>query len=129
MNKIKIISLLVRDYDAAIQFYTEKLGFELLEDAAFGDSRWITLALPSQKDVTIALELAKTDDDQKLVGWQGGSFAFLGLDTADCLGDYNRMKALGVNFQGEPQSGPWGTGVLFEDLYGNKIFMSQEPQP
>jgi len=128
MNKIKIVSLLVRDYDQAIQFYREKLGFELLEDAAFGESRWVTLALPNQKDVTIALELAKTAEDRALVGKQGGSFAFLGMDTNDCMGDYNRMKALNVKFQGEPTSGPWGTGVLFEDLYGNKIFMSQEPQ-
>lgn len=128
MNKIKIISLLVRDYDEAINFYREKLGFELLEDAAFGDSRWVTLALPDQRDVTIALELAKTDEDRALVGRQGGSFAFLGIDTTDCMSDYNRMKALNVKFQGEPTSGPWGTGVLFEDLYGNKIFMSQEPQ-
>jgi catechol 2,3-dioxygenase-like lactoylglutathione lyase family enzyme len=127
MRKIKIFSLLVTDYDDAIDFYSEKLGFELLEDKAFGDSRWVTIALPNQKDVTIALELAKSDEDRALVGKQGGSFALLGLDTADCVGDYNRMKSLGVTFQGEPQSGPWGTGVLFEDLYGNKIFMSQEP--
>ena len=127
MRKIKIFSLLVTDYADAIKFYTEKLGFELLEDKAFGDSRWVTLALPNQKDVTIALELAKSDEDRALVGKQGGSFALLGLDTADCVSDYNRMKSLGVTFQGEPQSGPWGTGVLFEDLYCNKIFMSQEP--
>lgn len=127
MNKIKIINLLVKDYDEAISFYRDKLGFELLEDAAFGESRWVTLAFPNQKDVTIALELAKTDDDRALVGRQGGSFAFLGMDTSDCLADYNRMKALNVKFQGEPTSGPWGTGVLFADLYGNKIFMSQEP--
>jgi catechol 2,3-dioxygenase-like lactoylglutathione lyase family enzyme len=128
MNKIKIVSVLVKDYDEAIGFYREKLGFELLEDAPFGDRRWVTLALPNQKDVTIALELAKTDDDLALVGKQGGSFAFLGMDTTDCIGDYNRMKGLNVKFQGEPTSGPWGTGVLLEDLYGNKIFMSQEPQ-
>jgi catechol 2,3-dioxygenase-like lactoylglutathione lyase family enzyme len=128
MNKIKIVSLLVRDYDEAIEFYSKKLGFELQEDAAFGESRWVTLSLPDQRDVTIALELARTDDDQALVGKQGGSFAFLGMYTDDCMSDYNRMKALNVKFQGEPTSGPWGTGVLFEDLYGNRIFMSQEPQ-
>lgn len=127
MNKMKIFSLLVTDYDAAIKFYTEKVGFELLEDKAFGDSRWVTLALPGQKDVTIAFELATSDEDRAVVGKQGGSFALFGLDTSDCMGDYNRMKSLGVNFQGEPQSGPWGAGVLFEDLYGNKIFISQEP--
>jgi catechol 2,3-dioxygenase-like lactoylglutathione lyase family enzyme len=128
MNKIKIVGILVRDYDEAIEFYHEKLGFELQEDAAFGESRWVTLSLPNQRDVTIALERAKTDHDQALVGKQGGSFALLGIDTDDCIGDYNRMKSLDVKFHGEPTSGPWGTGVLFEDLYGNRIFMSQEPQ-
>jgi hypothetical protein len=62
-----------------------------------------------------------------LIGKQGGSFPFLGLGTNDCLGDYRRMKELDVTFHGEPTTGPWGTGVLLEDLYGNKIFMSQEP--
>jgi len=127
MNRVKIISLLVRDQDAAIDFYTRKLGFELLEDKPFGPSRWVTVALPGQRDVTLALELAATPEDEALVGRQAGSHAFLGFDTSDCMGDYRRMHALGVKFQGEPQSGPWGTGVQLEDLYGNKLFLSQEP--
>ena len=61
------------------------------------------------------------------MGRQAGSHAFLGLDTSDCRGDYAKMKAAGVKFLGEPQSGPWGTGVQCEDLYGNKIFLSQAP--
>jgi predicted enzyme related to lactoylglutathione lyase len=62
-----------------------------------------------------------------MVGKQAGSHAFLALDTSDCKDDYGRMKAAGVKFLGEPQSGPWGTGVQCEDLYGNRIFISQEP--
>ena len=127
MNKVKIISLLVLDYDAAIEFYTRKLGFELVEDKPFGESRWVTISLPRNRDLTLALELAATAEDKTLVGRQAGSHAFLGIDTSDCLGDYTRMKSLGVTFLGEPQSGPWGTGVQLEDLYGNKIFLSQEP--
>ena len=127
MNRVKIISVLVLDQDAAIEFYTRKLGFELREDNSFGESRWVTISLPNNSDLTLALELAKTADDKAIVGKQGGSHAFLGLDTSDCIGDYKRMKPLGVTFLGEPQSGPWGTGVQCEDLYGNKIFMSQEP--
>jgi len=61
------------------------------------------------------------------VGKQAGSHASLAIDTSDCLGDYRRMKSLGVTFLGEPQPGPWGTGVQLEDLYGNRIFISQEP--
>ena len=127
MNKVNIIALLVKDYDAAVEFYTQKLGFELVEDKSFGESRWVTLSLPNHRDIAVALELATAEGDQALVGKQAGSFPLLGLGTLDCIDDYNRMKALGVNFHGEPQAGPWGTGVLLEDLYGNKIFMSQEP--
>lgn len=126
MNKLSLISLIVKDYDATVEFYTEKLGFEVAEDAAFGDKRWITLKLSSTPESAINLELAISKDDEALVGNQGGSFPFLGLGTDDCFRDYRRMKALGVQFRGEPATGPWGTGVLLEDLYGNKIFMSQE---
>jgi len=127
MNRLKLITLLVKDYDAAIQFYTRKLGFEVVEDAPFGENRWVTLSLPDDRGVAISLQLAKTGGDQAVVGKQAGGFPLLGLDTVDCLGDYNRMKALGVKFHGAPGTGPWGTVVLLEDLYGNKIFMSQEP--
>jgi catechol 2,3-dioxygenase-like lactoylglutathione lyase family enzyme len=127
MNKLSLISLIVKDYDSAVEFYTKKLGFEVAEDAAFGDRRWITLKLPNTPDSAVNLELAKSKEDEALVGRQAGSFPFLGLGTDDCFGDYQRMKELGVTFHDEPTAGPWGTGVLFEDLYGNKIFMSQEP--
>jgi catechol 2,3-dioxygenase-like lactoylglutathione lyase family enzyme len=126
MNKLSLISLIVKDYDAAVEFYTKKLGFEVAEDAAFGDRRWITLKLPNTPDSAVNLELAKSKDDEALVGKQAGSFPFFGLGTDDCFGDYGQMKELGVTFHGEPTTGPWGTGVLLEDLYGNKIFMSQE---
>ena len=62
-----------------------------------------------------------------MIGKQGGSFPFLGLETADCISEYQRMKALGVKFHGEPDIRPYGTGVMLEDLYGNRIFMNQEP--
>ena len=127
MNRIRIITVLVHDQGAALEFYTKKLGFELLEDKPFGESRWVTISLPKDRDLTIALEEAKTTEDKALVGHQAGSRALLGLDTSDCLGDYRRMKAAGVSFLGEPQSGPWGTGVQCEDLYGNRIFISQQP--
>jgi catechol 2,3-dioxygenase-like lactoylglutathione lyase family enzyme len=125
MRQVKIVSLLVKDYDAAIQFYTQRLDFQVAEDAAFGDRRWITLSLPGDH-CSLALELAKSSDDLALVGKQGGSFPLLALDTADCVGDYKALQARGVTFHGQPETGPWGMGVLFEDLYGNKIFLSQE---
>jgi catechol 2,3-dioxygenase-like lactoylglutathione lyase family enzyme len=127
MNKVQIISLLVLDQDAAIEFYTNKLGFELREDKPFGESRWVTIGLPNHQGLALALELATAAEDRGLVGRQAGSHAFLGLATSDCVADYRRMKPLGVKFLGEPQSGPWGTGVQLEDLYGNKLFLSQQP--
>jgi catechol 2,3-dioxygenase-like lactoylglutathione lyase family enzyme len=125
MRDMKIVSLLVKDYDAAMQFYSQKLGFEVIEDAPFGDRRWITLSLPGSRSA-LALELAKTPDDLAIVGKQAGGFPFLALDTADCVGDFKTLQARGVTFHGKPEKGPWGTGVLFEDLYGNKLFLSQE---
>jgi catechol 2,3-dioxygenase-like lactoylglutathione lyase family enzyme len=125
MRQMKIVSLLVKDYDAAVQFYTHKLGFQIVEDAAFGERRWITLSLPGN-GCALALELATSPEDLAVVGTQAGSFPLLALDTADCVGDYKTLKARGVTFHGEPQMGPWGTGVLLEDLYGNKVFLSQE---
>ena len=127
MTKVKIFTVLVLDQDAAIDFYTKKLGFELLEDKAFGPGRWVTVALPAQRDVMVALELAASKEDRELVGTQAGSHVLLAIDTEDCQADYKRMKALGVEFEGEPQSGPWGTGVTLKDLYGNNLFLSQEP--
>src|SRR5262249_26052229 len=121
MKQLKIVTLLVKDYDAAIAFYTQKLGFTLVEDKLFGDRRWITLSLPGNH-CALPLELAKTPEDLAIVGRQGGSFPFLAPDTADCLlGDYQAMKSRGVAFHGEPERGPWGTGVLFGDLYGTRF--------
>src|SRR5437588_9586715 len=127
MNNVKIISVLVLDQDAAIEFYTKKLGFQLLEDKTFGENRWVTIGLSGQQELTLALELASADADKAIVGKQAGSHALLAFDTSDCIADYKRMKSQGVKFLGEPQSGPWGTGVQLEDLYGNKLFLSQEP--
>jgi catechol 2,3-dioxygenase-like lactoylglutathione lyase family enzyme len=126
MERVKIVGVLVNDYDPALDFYNRKLGFEVAEDVAFGDRRWITLSAPGN-GCALALELAKdTEEDIAVVGRQAGSFPLLALDTADCVGDYNTLKARGVTFHGEPEAGPWGTGVEFEDLYGNKLFLSQE---
>ena len=127
MNRVRIITVLVLDQDAAIEFYTKKLGFELVEDKPFGETRWVTIVPPAHRDLALALELATTAEDKALVGRQAGSHAFLGLDTSDCEADYRRMKPLGVKFLGEPHCGPWGTGVQLEDLYGNKLFLSEEP--
>lgn len=127
MNQFKLVSLIVHDYDAAVDFYTRKLGFELREDQPFGEERWVTLGVPGSPGIALALVRAKTAEDRERVGKQGGSFPLLGLETADCAAEYRRMKALGVAFEGEPEARPWGTGVTLQDLYGNRIHLNQEP--
>ena len=122
-----ITSLLVKDYDEAIGFYSGKLGFVVVEDAPMGPDRWVTIALPNSHETVFALHVAKSESDLALVGKQGGSFPFLGITTDNCLGDYQRLKGLAVKFQGLPEVRPYGTGVMLEDLYGNKIFLNQEP--
>jgi catechol 2,3-dioxygenase-like lactoylglutathione lyase family enzyme len=121
-----ITSMLVKDYDEAISFYSGKLGFVVVEDVPMGADRWVTIAVPGSHETVFALHVAKSDSDLALVGKQGGSFPFLGITTDDCLRDFQRLKALGVKFQGEPEVRPYGTGVMLEDLYGNKIFLNQE---
>jgi catechol 2,3-dioxygenase-like lactoylglutathione lyase family enzyme len=127
MKRLSLLGVYVTDQDAAIEFYTKKLGFDLVEDVPFGQQRWVTLRLPDDDVVSISLSLAQTDQDRALVGRQGGSQPYFGIVTDDCMREYRRMKSAGVTFHGEPQVQPYGTGVTLEDLYGNKIYMNQEP--
>ncbi len=127
MKRISLLNLLVRNQDAAIDFYTRKLGFVIMEDVPFGPKRWVTIRLPDDEVLSIALNLAESDGDLALVGKQAGSQPLFGIVTDDCLRDYRRMHDAGVTFHGEPQVQPYGTGVLLEDLYGNKIYLNQEP--
>ena len=127
MKRLSVLGVYVKDQDAAIEFYTKKLGFVLAEDVPFGPQRWVTLRLPDDEVVSLSLNLARTDEDIALVGKQGGSQPFFGILTDDCMEQYGRMKTAGVKFHGEPKVQPYGTGVTLEDLYGNKIYMNQEP--
>jgi catechol 2,3-dioxygenase-like lactoylglutathione lyase family enzyme len=127
VKRLSLLSVYVKDQDAAIEFYTNKLGFVLVEDVPLGPERWVTLRLPDDEVVSVSLNMANTDEDRALVGKQGGSQPFFGIVTDDCLSEYRHMKSAGVKFHGEPKVEPYGTGVTLEDLYGNKIYMNQEP--
>jgi|SRR5712671_4426421 len=127
MNRISLVTVYVKDQDRALEFYRDKLGFAVAEDLPFSKQRWITLRAPGDRTVAIALNLAESEEDQQLVGKQGGSQPFLGLATDDCMADYRRMKSVGVKCHGEPRVQPHGTGLTIEDLYGNKIYLNQEP--
>ncbi|HEV3303255.1 MAG TPA: VOC family protein [Planctomycetaceae bacterium] len=128
MKRISLLTVLVKDQDSAIDFYTRKLGFVVPEDLPFGPNRWVTLRLPADQTLSIALNLAESEVDLAQVGKQAGSQPLLAIEVDDCLREYGRMKDAGVKFHGEPQVQPYGTGVTLEDLYGNKIYMNQEPK-
>jgi catechol 2,3-dioxygenase-like lactoylglutathione lyase family enzyme len=113
------VTLVVRDYDEAIDFYTKKLDFELIEDIDLGEEkRWILVA-PNNGQCNILLGKAVGDEQKAAIGNQTGGRVFLFLHTSDFWGDYNLMKEKGINFKEKPREENYGTVVVFEDLYGN----------
>lgn len=118
--------LMVDDYDRAVESYTKKLGFEVRVDMPFGNGlRWLVLTVAGTESPDIALCLAQTEEDRQRIGSQTGSYPLLVLYTNDFHQDYTRMKDDGIVFRGEPRTESWGTGILFEDLYGNMIYLLQ----
>jgi catechol 2,3-dioxygenase-like lactoylglutathione lyase family enzyme len=120
-QKISSLALVVRDYDEAISFYTQKLRFQLLEDMDMGEGkRWVRIAPPGAAETCLLLAKATTPRQEDFVGNQTGGRVFLILDTDDFYRDYGYMKSQGVKFLEEPRAEIYGTVVVFEDLYGNK---------
>ena len=116
------IALLVRDYDEAIDFYIDKLKFELVEDSyqAEQDKRWVVIAPPGSTGSNLLLARASTSDQETYIGNQAGGRVFLFLSTDDFWRDYHRMKSDGINFIRAPKEETYGTVAVFEDLYGNR---------
>ncbi|MFD7446775.1 VOC family protein [Streptomyces sp. NPDC059909] len=124
MPRIALITLVVRDYDEAIAFYRDALGFTLVEDTDRGDgSRWVVVR-PGGKAVTAGTDLllARANGDEQLasVGAQTGGRVGFFLHTDDFARDHARMTAAGVRFLEAPRHEPYGTVAVFEDLYGNR---------
>ncbi len=115
------IALVVRDYDEAIEFYTRKLHFTLVEDTyqPEQDKRWVVVAPPGSSKTTLLLARAATPEQAKFIGNQAGGRVFLFLQTDDFWRDYREMLSLGINFVREPKEESYGTVAVFEDLYGN----------
>lgn len=116
------VALVVRDYDEAIAFYTQKLGFTLVEDTyqPEQEKRWVTVAPAGSSGATLLLARASTADQARFVGDQAGGRVFLFLETDDFWRDYQRMTAAGVSFVRPPSEASYGTVAVFEDLYGNR---------
>jgi catechol 2,3-dioxygenase-like lactoylglutathione lyase family enzyme len=115
------VALVVRDYDEAIQFYTQKLRFTLLEDTyqPQQDKRWVLVAPPGSDGCALLLARASTPEQEKAIGNQTAGRVFLFLSTDDFWRDYNRMIAVGIEFVRPPKVESYGTVAVFKDLYGN----------
>jgi len=115
------IALVVQDYDQAIDFYVNKLKFDLLEDTCQPeqDKRWVVVSPPGSKGVTLLLARASNSEQAAFIGNQAGGRVFLFLNTDDFWRDYNRMVSIGIKFVRLPQEQEYGTVAVFEDLYGN----------
>jgi catechol 2,3-dioxygenase-like lactoylglutathione lyase family enzyme len=120
-HTIAAITLLVRDYDEAIAFYTQCLDFELVEDTLLdGDKRRVLLAPPGSRETRLLLARASTAEQDACVGEQGGGRVFLFLHVDDFYSRYEAMRSRGVRFLEWPREESYGTVAVFEDLYGNK---------
>ena len=119
-QRIGHIALVVKDYDEAIQFYTEKLGFELMEDTVMSATkRWVLVAPKGSNNCHLLLAKAANEEQLSRVGNQTGGRVFLFLYTDDFQRDYQQMLANNVRFVREPKVEVYGTVAVFEDLYGN----------
>jgi catechol 2,3-dioxygenase-like lactoylglutathione lyase family enzyme len=125
------IALVVRDYDEAIEFYTKKLHFTLIEDTFQPEQnkRWVVVSPPGSTGATLLLARASTPTQAEFIGNQAGGRVFLFLDTDDFWRDYNEMKSLGIKFIREPKKEAYGTVAVFEDLYGNLWDLLERQSP
>ena len=115
------IALVVRDYDEAIDFYVETLGFTLVEDTCIPeqDKRWVVVAPAGSTESRLLLARATSEEQASRIGNQTGGRVFLFLVTDDFWRDFHAYKARGIVFVREPKEESYGTVAVFEDLYGN----------
>jgi catechol 2,3-dioxygenase-like lactoylglutathione lyase family enzyme len=115
------IALVVKDYDEAIDFYTKKLHFTLVEDTyqPEQDKRWVVVSPPNSSGATILLARALKPEQMPFIGDQAGGRVFLFLGTDDFWRDYNDMVKQGIEFVRDPMVQTYGTVAVFKDLYGN----------
>jgi catechol 2,3-dioxygenase-like lactoylglutathione lyase family enzyme len=115
------IALVVKDYDEAIAFYTEKLHFTLVEDTyqPEQDKRWVVVSPPGSNGTSLLLARASKPEQQTFIGNQAGGRVFLFLNTDNFWRDYNEMVSKGIKFLRAPKEESYGLVAVFEDLYGN----------
>ncbi|WP_096189909.1 VOC family protein [Evansella halocellulosilytica] len=123
------ITIFVRDIEKAKKFYTESLGFVIVDEEEFAPG-WIYLTVSPQKHNETVLELVKADtpEHEALIGKQAGEHIIVMFESDDIEADYKNMKTRGVVFHGEPKSVPGGKGVGFQDLYGNQFDLFEKDE-
>jgi uncharacterized protein (TIGR02246 family) len=125
IKDVPLIGILVNDLEGALDFYTNELGLQKVQDKAYGpDSRWITVS-PAESKIRIVLKKAERDYEKAMVGNSDGA-PVLTLGTDDVHFAYDRLRERGVRFLGEPYRYPWGVGALLLDQDGNPILLQQE---
>jgi len=114
------VGVVVRNYDEAIAFYTNVLGFQLLEDTDLGaGKRWVLVAPAGSSGTSVLLAQAATPEQISRIGNQTGGRVFLFLHTDDFWRDYRTLISRNVKFARDPKEEPYGTVAVFKDLYGN----------
>jgi catechol 2,3-dioxygenase-like lactoylglutathione lyase family enzyme len=122
--EITQFAVVVRDYDEAIAFYVDKLGFELLEDSDLGGGkRWVRVRPATGPAILLAR--AASDEQRARIGDQTGGRVFIFIETDDFARDHARLANRGVRFVRGPSEEPYGTVAVFEDLYGNRFDLIQ----
>jgi catechol 2,3-dioxygenase-like lactoylglutathione lyase family enzyme len=121
MPHLGLVTLVVRDYDEAIAFYVDTLGFDLLEDTRLdAGKRWVVVAPPGARETAVLLARAATAGQEARVGDQTGGRVGWFLYTETLADDYERLRKAGVTFEETPRDEPYGTVAVFRDVYGNR---------
>ncbi len=119
-QRIAHVALVVESYDDAIEFYTQKLDFQVLEDTKLSDEkRWVMIAPKGAKECSLLLAKAANEIQTKSIGNQTGGRVGFFLFTDDFWRDYDKMVERQMNFVRLPETFEYGTVAVFEDLYGN----------
>jgi catechol 2,3-dioxygenase-like lactoylglutathione lyase family enzyme len=119
IKSVSVVSIPVRDQSKALEFYTKKLGFQILTDQPFGAQRWIELCVPGG-ETKVALFTAPGQESRI------GTFSNIGFITDDMEKTYQTLAGRGVEFQQPPKKEPWGTSAVFKDLDGNTFALSSK---
>jgi catechol 2,3-dioxygenase-like lactoylglutathione lyase family enzyme len=122
---------LVREYDEALNFYVETLGFKLVEDTfiAAQAKRWVVIAPAGASESGLLLARATNPEQAAQIGNQSGGRVFLFLHTDDFWRDFTAYKAIGVVFVRDPRQESYGMVAVFKDLYGNLWDLLQPEKP